>query len=401
MKQFKLKNGLTVIFEPRSADTVSIEISVGVGSNIESKNIAGISHFLEHMMFEGTKTRSSKEIGETIENIGGELNAATSNERTFYYTKVPKKHFLLALELLSDIIKNPIFDSKALEKERNVVLEEIKMTTDQPLYYQWILFEANLFKKHPAKNPIYGSFKTVKSITRTDILSFFNKWYCPNNMIITIVGNVNNPLKQIKEFFGDMKKVPLSRPKKIIEPPSKKPKIARKHRQIQNAYVVLGYKAPSRKHPDSYVLDVISAIFYKGLSGRIVEEIRNKRGLVYSVGCAYDSNKEYGIFAFYLNTKKTSTLLCRDIILQEISNLNTVSPLELKQTKEYIEGKHIVSLEDTQKKADQLSFWTFIGDPALSKTYLKNIKKVTKDDILRVSKKYLNKNYTMTILEGP
>lgn len=399
MKKFKLKNGLTVIFEPRKTDSVAIEVNVHVGSNHETAKIAGISHFLEHMMFEGTKKRTAKEIGERIENVGGDLNAATTNERTFYYAKVPKKHFKLALDLLADMMQNPLFDSKRLEKERNVVLEEIKMTSDQPLYYQWILFESKIYKKFPTKNPVYGSNKSVKGINRTDMVNYFKKWYIPNNMVLTIVGDVKECRKKVQEYFGTMQKKKIQSIKHVKEPKAVKNEIIRVKKHIQNAYVVLGYKTVERQHKDSYVLDLISAIFCKGLSGRIVEEIRNKRGLVYSVGCAYDSNKEFGFLAFYLNTDKSKVLLCRDIIVSEIDKLSNLTEKEIKEAKEYIEGKHVISLEDTQKKADQLAFWEFIKDATMGNEYMKTIKSVSKKDILRVANKYLDK-YTMTVLES-
>ena len=175
MHKYTLKNGLTLLFEKRATKTTAVEVTVKTGSNNESKKINGISHFIEHMLFEGTKTRkSSREIANEIEKLGGELNAYTSNERTAFFAKVLNKHFDKALEILSDIIKNPLFDKKNIEKERKVILKEINLVTDEPRFHQWILFQKTLFKKHPSKNPTYGTVEAVKTITKKDLLNYYH-----------------------------------------------------------------------------------------------------------------------------------------------------------------------------------------------------------------------------------
>ena len=176
MIQKTLKNSLKIIYDKKKSNSITILVNTDVGSNFEPKSIAGISHFLEHMFFEGSKNRTVRQIGESIENVGGEFNAATSHERTIFYIKVPKKHFKLAVDILSDILKNPLFDPKILDKERKVVLEEIKMIYDQPLHYQWTLFLKTLFKRHPTKNSIAGSAESVKNITRTQMFNYFKKF---------------------------------------------------------------------------------------------------------------------------------------------------------------------------------------------------------------------------------
>ena len=167
MKKTNLKNGLTLIEEKKDTASVSIVITVKTGSNNETKKILGISHFIEHMLFEGTaKRENSTIIANEIEKLGGDLNAYTSNEKTCFYIKVPKKHFDKALDILSDILQNPVFDKKSIEKERGIILKEINLVNDEPRFYQWILFQRTLFKKYPTKNPAYGTRAAVKKITR-------------------------------------------------------------------------------------------------------------------------------------------------------------------------------------------------------------------------------------------
>jgi predicted Zn-dependent peptidase len=398
MRKFKLKNGITVVHDQRDSDIVAIEVCVGTGSNNESKRVFGISHFLEHMLFEGTKTRDSKQISETIENIGGEMNAATSNERTFYYIKLPKDKINLGFDILSDIIINPAFRQDVFEKERKVILEEIKMVKDQPLLYQWVLFEQSIFKKHPTKNPVYGNVESVKAITRQDMVNYYGKWYVPGNMVLSVVGNINNLPKLAEKFFGSIAKKRVPATPKFIEPIDTKPTFKKESRNINQAYFILGNKTVHKTHKDSVILDVISAIFSKGLSGRVSHEIRVKRGLAYSVGTHHESKIDYGFFVFYLNCDAKNLNLCKSIILEEITKLDNLKKPELEEAKTHLVGRSLMHKEDAQKRADELASWEQISSAKDADTYLDKVKKVTVADILRVKRKYLNSNYTSVLI---
>ena len=178
MKKFVLNNGLTVIFEKKAAKSVAIEITVKTGSNNEDSKVSGISHFIEHMVFEGTKKRkTNKEIANEIEKLGGDLNAYTSNEKTCFFVKVLNKHFEIALDVLSDVIQNPLFEDKSIEREREVILKEINMVKDEPRFHQWVLFQKALFKKSPTKNPVYGTVQAIKKIKRQHIMAYFERYY--------------------------------------------------------------------------------------------------------------------------------------------------------------------------------------------------------------------------------
>ena len=200
MQKFKLKSGLTVIYLKKPGASVSVEVLVKVGSNNEKESELGISHFIEHMVFEATKKRgSSREIANQIEGIGGELNAYTSNERTCYYAKVPKKYFNRALDVISDILQNPLFREEDIEKQRKIILKEVGLVTDEPRFHQWVLFGKALFKKHPARNPAYGTVKTVKLMKKNQILNYYKKYYQPNNMVISVVGDVKGLKRKLEE----------------------------------------------------------------------------------------------------------------------------------------------------------------------------------------------------------
>ena len=204
MIKTRLKNGITVIFEKRPTNSIALEVQVKVGSVKENKKQAGMTHLIEHLLFEGTKTRTAHEISNSIESVGGEFNAATSHERTFYYIHIPKQYFIRALDIMSDIIQNPLFSEKTIKKEKNVVLNEIKFVEDDPKSYLWVLFLKTLFTKHKAKNPIHGNVKAIKKMSQTDISSYYNKHYIPQNMTISLVGNINNPMPLIRKKFESM-----------------------------------------------------------------------------------------------------------------------------------------------------------------------------------------------------
>lgn len=399
MKKLILKNKLTVILEKKPTQTVTIQATAKVGSNNETRRINGISHFIEHMLFEGTKKRpDSKTISNEIESIGGELNAYTSNERTAFYVKVPKKHTNKALDIISDIIQNPLFKEKNIEKERKIILKEINLHKDEPRFHQWILFSRALFQKHPAKLATYGTVEAVKNITKKDLLNYYHTYYIPNNIILSIVGNFNNNLiTKVKNQFKNFKPKTLTKKQKIQEKNKKSKKTEK--RKILNSYMVLGYKVPDRSTKESYILDVIRSILGRGQSGRMFQEIRNKRGLAYEVGVHNEPCIDYGFFAVYLNTDKKNIKKITNLILKEFNKLKNLTNKELNEAKGYLIGQHILENEDTHDLAEELCYWQSVKDAKLLYNYIKQIKKVTKKDILKTAKKYLTKNYTLAVIE--
>ncbi len=395
-----LRNGLKVLFLRRSSNTVSIEVNVKTGSNMESDKNRGISHFIEHLLFEGTKKRPDPfQISNEIEKLGGELNAATSNERTFYYIKVLNRHFDLALDVLSDIIKNPLFRQESIDKEKKVVIDEIKLVNDQPRYLQWIMFQDALYRKHPSRHPVYGSIQSIKKISRRDILDYYRRHYAPNNMTISVVGNAGDVLGKIKDSFSGMKRRRLERRKAVKEPKQGAPLIKRIKKSTLQAYLILGYRTALRKHKDSYALDVARAILGRGQSGKIFNEVRTRRGLAYDVGVLHNPSTDFGYFAVYVNTNRKNIDQVRKIILDELKNLKKISEEELREAKTFLEGELLMQTEDTQKMTDLLASWEQADSWKSALDYVSSVNKVTKKDIERVAHKYFDRNYTMTVIE--
>ena len=399
MKKVVLDNGLTVIFEQKKCNSVVVEVLVKVGSNREEEKERGISHFIENMLFEGTKKRPSNWlISNEIEKIGGEFNAYTTNERTCFYIKVLKKHMIKAVNVLADMLQNSLFTEEAILREKNIVLKEIDLVNDEPRYYQWELLQKNIFDHHPTKHPVYGDMKVIKNLTRKKIVDYYQKYYIPNNMIISIVGDVKDwKSKIVKNFISKPGKI--SKMKHFSEPLPKKNKVKILKKKIVNTYTVMGFKTVPQKHPDSYILEVINGVLGRGQSGKMFAEIRAKKGLAYDVGTQNINEETYGYFAIYATIDKKNINLVKGLCLKEIEKLKKITKNDLQEAKDYVEGDYLLEVEDSQKVADQLLFWEHVQDAKLINQFVKKIRKVTVNDVKRVINKYFN-HHTFVALKG-
>lgn len=401
MKKWKTKNGMTVIHERKQSDSVAIQVLINLGSNFESKGKGGISHFIEHMVFEGTpKRKNAREIANEIEKIGGEMNAYTDKGRTCFYIKVLNKYFDVALDVLADILQNPLLRSRDVQREKNILLKEIDLVIDEPRFYQWILFNKALFKKHPSRNPTYGTKNSVRKTSRTDITHWFKKYYQPKNMIIAVVGDVKNVKRSVERTFrkkGKGKKLAIPH---AIELEQNEVRQKKEIRKIENSYVVLGYRTVPRMHEDSYVLDVIDMILGKGQSGWLFDEIRNKKGLAYEVGTQHEAEADYGFFAAYWSTGRSKLGQVKKLVLRQLNRLKNASAEDVEEAKECIEGRFYLEYEDTQKLADIMVFWEQLGGVDLLKIYIDKIKKVSPKDVRRIAQKYFTENYCFVVIEG-
>ncbi len=401
MKKWVLKNGMTLLYEQKKTASVAVQVLVNVGSDWEKK-LFGIAHFIEHMVFEGTKKRKdAKEITNAVEKVGGVSNAYTTNARTCYHIKVPKKHFEVALDVTADTLLNPLFRAKDTERQKNILFKEIDLVTDEPRYHQWILFQKTLFVKHPSRNPTYGSRKTVGMVRSADLWSFFNEYYHPRNMIIAVVGDVRNVKKKVEEMFNRKSTKGRMTKEKVHEPVQEKIKVAKEKRKDQEStYLALGHRTVPRLHKDSYVFDVIDGILGRGQSGWMFDEIRNKRGLAYEAGTEKAAESDFGFFATFSSIDKKNVEKVKSLILEQLKKLENVSAQDVQEAKTYIEGSYLLDSEDTQKLADELLYWEQMGDAQRYKQYLKRIYAVRVEDVRRVAKAYFRKPYVMAVIEG-
>ncbi len=399
MQKFTLSNGMKVIYKHKPGNAVVVEAMINVGSNDENPQELGISHFLEHILFEGTTKRpTNRAISNEIEKIGGDFNAYTTNERTCFYVKVLKKHAKTAVDVLADIFQDSLFKKEHIDREINVVLKEIDMINDEPRFYQWLLLQKNLFKIHPCGRPTYGDKKIIKNLTREKIITYFEKYYVPNNMTLCIVGDVKNWKKLVQDAFN-MKRKKVQKRSLPIEPVKTRVLTKKEKRKIANSYLVVGYQTVPRSHKDAYVFEVINGILGRGQSGQMFTEIRSKRGLAYDVGTQHIAEVTFGYFAVYASVDKKNISVATKVILEELQKLKHTTKQELIEAKDFVEGDYLLDLEDTQKIADQVLFWEQVKSAKLMDTYIKEIRKVTLADIKRVVNKYF-KNQTIVVLEG-
>ncbi len=399
MEKFVLNNGLTVVFDRMPTDSVALNLSVRVGSNNEEDGSEGISHFLEHMLFEGTKKRrSTKAIANEIERLGGKLNAGTLNDHTLVYVKVPRKYFTVSLDVLSDITENSTFPEKGVRNNRKVILDEINMVNDEPLFYQWVLFYRELFKNTPVGKPLGGNAESVKKITQDALLEHYRRHYSPSNMVLGVTGGLNKEdLKQIERYFTLKRRHKIDNAIKV--PRKNKNKRVVEKRDISQSYMILGYRTVPLLHEDSYALDVIEAVLGRGQSGWMPDEVRNKKALAYNVDVENSSNLDYGLFAVNVCTKKKNVNKVVDIITKNFRRLQNLKKKELDEAKSHIEGNRILEWEEPLKRAESVCFYEHAGDFKAAGEYISRIKAVTLDDVKRVAEEYLTEDYTLTLLE--
>ena len=397
MKKVVLANGLKVIYQKRTSPSVVIQIMIKVGSNHEKKDEQGLAHFLEHILFEGTAKRPSNlEITNEIEKIGGIFNAYTTNERTCFYIKVLKKDFSKAIDVLADILQNSLFDEQAIDKEKKIILKEIDMVDEEPKLYQWVILQKHLFKGHPTEYPTYGSKKIINNLNRKELISFYNRYYTANNIVISIVGKIPFWKRQIiKNFKLESGKKSTLRKTTTLTDKNKIIKINKSN--LTNSYLSMGFKTVDRNHPDSYVLEVINAILGKGQSGKIFTEIRSKRGLAYDIGTQHVSEASFGYFSVYATIDKKNVQLVHKLIMEEIEKLKYTSDSELLEAQNFIEGDFTLELEESQKLADHLLLWEQVKDARLINDFVKKIKEVNQKDINHVVDKYLKKGITLIL----
>jgi predicted Zn-dependent peptidase len=392
-----LSNGLRVLYKKTNHESVALVVSVKAGCIYEPDELMGASHFLEHMIFNGTKSRSQIQISSAIEDLGGEFNAATDNNNTVFYIKILKKYFDIALEIISDIVLNSTLPEELFNREKGIILDEINMINDTPIHYQFMLFQDALFKGHPASKRVLGTKKTIASLTRAQLFNFYKKFYVPNNMVVSIVGDVENVFSKVKNKFESFKTQELNLPLIPVQKNAKRELLEK--RNISQSYFVMGYVVPPRRDKESLVFDIIRAILGRGQTGWIFDEVRNKRGLAYGAGVHLDSAIDNGFICIYVNGHKKNFKEVKSIIFEQFQRLQSLSEEELVNAKKFIEGEFVLEYEDNVELAEEMAFQEFCTDARDLEKYIENINEVKLEDVKTVAKKFLNQDYSQSIIE--
>lgn len=379
-----LKNGMAVILEKRDLPIVSVAFAVRHGGVNEKKEEKGISHFIEHMLYKGTSSRDAKKIAEEIEKKGGELNGFTSEEITAYWCKMPSRNLNCALEVLSDMVKNPLFDEKELEKERKVIFEEIKMYHDNPRMHAIDETQKLLYNGTMNIN-LAGTLETMNSISRDKIVKKFKEVYTSNNLILCVVGNAdfNELVKFTEKNFNDSKsKINLE--KFGLENGTK----IEKRVGIDQASLVFAYHVPLAGDKNSYSAIVLNALMAGGMSSRLFSEIREKRNLAYAVKGESNINKNFAYNLIYVGTMRENVENVKKLILEEFEKVSiSLSEDEIKQIKEQLIGNYQISMEDSQEQMVNLLGHEIQGNAKEFYNFEKEILKVKLEEVKNLAKK--------------
>lgn len=406
-KKTVLKNGLRIITVPmKETQTATIAIMVGVGSRYEKEKEAGLSHFIEHMSFKGTKKRpTALSISEELDSIGGEYNAFTSKDATMYYVKTDAKHLNLALDVISDMYLNSKIDEEEIKREKGTILQEINMYEDTPITNAWSILEELFYEKNPLGRQIIGDKKTVKNFKRKIFLEYIKKFYTANNTAICIAGKFNEKKikAQIQKYFSRMSKGKKSKIEKVKEN-QKKPHIKIKFKKTDQTHLILGTRAYDENHKDRFALALLSIILGGNMSSRLFIEVRERRGLAYYVRTSAEAFEDCGYLASNAGVEHKNLEKTIEIILKEYKKISTelISNKELQKAKDYIKGKSLMGLE----ASDEVAVF-FINQEVHKKKIMKieevfkNIDKVKREDILRVAKNiFKNENLNLAVI-GP
>lgn len=367
--------------------SVSIGVWLRRGSRHEVAAQGGIAHFVEHMLFKGTATRSAEAIAQEIDSIGGQLDAFTAKEYAGYYIKVLDEHLPLALDVLSDIVRNPAFDEGDIEREKKVVLEEIKMVEDTPDDLVHEIFTQAFWEDHPLGRPILGVPETVEALTQTALHDYFSQTYTPQNLFISAVGNLEHARLRalVEEKFGSM--VPGG--SQVTETsPRVVPAIQVRNKDLEQSHVCLGTTSYAQAHADRYALYALNTLLGASMSSRLFQNIREKRGLAYAVFSGFSAYRDAGSFIVYAGCANDAVRQVVDLVVEELRTIKRVPvpEVELRRAKDHLKGSLMLGLESTSSRMQNLARQEiyFERQFSLDET-VQGVERVTADDLQRVA----------------
>ena len=402
-----LDNGIRIVSENFPyVRSISIGIWANVGSRDESQELNGISHFLEHMVFKGTSRRNVREIAQSLESLGGYLNAFTTKEQTCFYARVLDSHLAQAMDVLSDLLLNPTFKREELEKERLVVIEELRNAEDDPEDIIHDYFEKAIFPAHSLGNPIIGTEPNLLRFQRADLRGHLDVNYLPSRIVVSAAGRVDhqNLVKLCRKYFDRLALRNASARRSPMPVKRGKPGLTEYPRPIKQAHVCLGTIGYSVKHRDRYPLVVLNALLGEGMSSRLYQVIREKYGYAYSVYSYVNLLSDTGLFGGYLGADKKNLPSAIDLFHNELHKLRTkpVSAAELRRTKAQIKGSMMLGLENMSSRMMRLG-----GSELYFESYqsvdsiMKKVDAVTAESIQRVAHDLLDSSTFSTVIIRP
>jgi zinc protease len=381
-----LPNGLRyVVVEDHAAPVVSLQIWVRCGGVNENAQTAGVSHFLEHMLFKGTARLTAGEIARIVESRGGSINAATGAETTHYYIDVPSDAFHEAFEVLAESVMNPSFPPEEFEKERLVILEEIKRRNDNPQSDLWDGFLEVLYRRTPYRQQVIGSVQTITAMTRDVLMEQHKQFYVPQNLVVVVIGDVKAAAakKKVKDVFGRIPRGPDPAFPPLREPPFERSVVREISRPAQQAHVAVGFVGPTLDDPRQVAMDVLATVLGGGQSSRLYQTLREEKRSVWSVGSSFITHHGSGAFGIFAECppEKARSLPNDLYLLLYDADVNGFRPEELARAKAQIRSSWLFSQETYHGQASQWGFYSALGRPELVRRYLKLLDKVTLADL--------------------
>lgn len=401
-----LPNGLRVVTEEIPyVRSISLGIWVDVGSRDEISTNNGISHFLEHMVFKGTKNYTLQEIARSLESVGGYLNAFTSKEHTCFYARALDAHLGTAMSVLSDMVRHPLLNPKELEKEKTVVIEELKNMEDDPddLIHDYV--DKQVYAKHPLARPVIGTEECIRNFTREHLRSYIQKYYLPGRMVVAAAGNIKHEavVELVQKHFGNL------RPQKNFRRDMHAPKAVRPERKvyekpIKQAHVCMGSIGYGVKSRQRYPLLLLNSLLGEGMSSRLFQTLRERHGLAYTIYSYTNTMTETGNFGVYIGTDAKNIDKSIDLIHKEFRKIRTssVSSAELNRTKSQLKGNMMLSLESMSSRmmrlgSGELYYGTFLPLDEI----VRKIDAVNVESIKAVAEKLLRPENFSTIIFKP
>ncbi|MBU0569596.1 insulinase family protein, partial [Patescibacteria group bacterium] len=408
-KLTKLSNDLRVIVVPMAnLESATITVWVGVGSRYETFRVGGISHFLEHIVFKGSKKRpSAREISTAIDSFGGEFNASTSKEWTNFYIRARTGKMETAMDVLSDMVLNPILRPADIEREKGVILEEMAMYEDTPVAKIGDYFERLVFSGNSLGRDIVGSRETVKKINKNDFVSYRNTHYGSSNVVVTIAGGITNrrAIDLAEKYFAGLETKPKTNFKKFTNK-QKKPKIMLVSKKIEQAHLVLGFLGNKRMHKDRFAEVILTSILGGGMSSRMFTEVREKRGLAYAVQTSSDHSLDTGYLSTYVGADVARVDETIKVVLDQYFGIADgrfpITKKELVKAKEYVKGHLALSLESTTAVNHFVGIKELLdGKIETPEDVYKDIDKVSVGDIVKVANEFFVPSRMNMAITGP
>jgi predicted Zn-dependent peptidase len=352
-----LPNGIRILTERMPhVRSVAVGVWVETGSRHEPAARGGVSHLIEHLVFKGTATRTAQDIARTMDSVGGQMDAFTTKENTCFYVQVLDEHLPLAVDLLTDILLHPLFDAEELEREKSVVLQEIRMVEDTPDDVIHDLFATQIWGDHPLGRPILGTRDLVTGFAREGIAEHFGEEYVPPQIIIAVAGNVTH--QQVVDLFGrGFNGFHHGAPPRVANPPRLAPGVNIVHKALEQVHLVMGFPGLRHAAPERYAMFLLNDVIGGSMSSRLFQEVRERQGLVYSIHTGAQAFADTGLLYVYAATDAQNFSKVLKSVLKELRDLKKsgVTADELKRAKDHLKGSLMLSLESTSSRMNRLA----------------------------------------------